>query len=673
MPNKFTQIQSTPYVPQYSPPNMGVIQQAGQNLWKRQEQGMEAYDQLQETIGSLDVLEEDKPLLEKTSARLNEQLGQFTETNDFIEAMPAIRREARNLKENIATGDLGVATQNRQSALDTFEKIESSDWSQQEKEAMKNMYLKDYTGAEESGRLDTFAPPEYVDVEREATKRVKELEKVKTDSIELIEGEDGRFYKGKVTRERRQKGDIDATMLSLAKDPQVGAVLKQQARLRGEDPEEYSANKLLSLATEMNKRWGDEDAGISNIQWDDAVGDPQSVTPFNKVDVSSGSLSTKNILPPEGFDNYMSKAWDHKVLGEEEEFETMKQGMASVASSMIKAGELNSDEFDYFVDNFGKKTATRDAYKEYFGRGMFGLEGADSPEPDSRMAEIGGKIREYVDANEGVVSTNFPIRDGKQQDKADDIISQIPSSAMNLVSHLGEDMKDKQKQQFIGNTLENGTFQGVDVFADSQKPAWRFRVPMENEDGEEVYETVLLEENIQPNIKGDEFVTNLDALVRDAYNGNPAAQRFSDIQKLHAVPTTGDNVSQYLPSEYRTHEHIGIHQIEDGVTLDLGKEDDYEVAKEYDLFSTSLRRLLGETGETLTKQEIEDEATQVQEMVYSLDNLNETEKSLIMQNLGDYRNALSSELRMKVKEGMSKPFRFTDKIEAFNFAKRQTE
>jgi len=679
MPNRFTQIQNTPYVPQYSPPNVGLIQQAGQNLWKRQEQGAAAYDQIQETIGALDVLEQDKQLLQEKTAQINDQLSQFTDSNDFIDAMPALRKQARNLQAEITSGDIGTAIANRANALKTFENIESSDWSPQEKEAMKNMYLKDYRGAKESGRLDVFQPPEYVDIEAEVTDRVKELEKTERETIGLIEGQDGRFYKGKIRKKSRDPEDIQSTVSSMLEDnPNMLAVLRQQGKLRGEDPNEYALNRMKTLAVEMHERWGDEDLGISNIQWDSAAANPQSITAFNKVDVQSGSLSTKNIVPD--FDDYMKSAFNKKILGKEEEFQTMKAGMGSVLSSMVKSGDLEPKDYDYFMDNFGEKKGVRDAYAEYHGVGWFGmgdLDKAEGIDPDPRMETIGNKIRKYVDKNEGVVSTSFPIRDGNQQDRADDVIKPISSTSMNLVSHLTEDMDEKQKQQFIENTLENGTFQGIDVFEDSQKPAWRFRVPMENEDGERVYETVLLEENIQPNIQGEQYVTNLDALVRDAYNGNPIAQRFSDLQKLHAAPITGEDVSKYLPAEYRTYGHIGLHQLEDGVTLDTGTKDNYEAASEYDVFSASILKLLGqkqEGSQRMSKEQIESEIKQIAQMVQNLGSLTETEKNLIMQNIGDYENALSSDLRVKLKEEMdNRPFRFSDKIEALNFAKRQAQ
>lgn len=677
MPNRYSQITQSQFVPTYAPPNPQMYQAAGQNLQRRQQQGLQQYDQLQETLNQLDVLPSAEPLLQEKVSEINEKLSQFSDSNDFIDAMPAIRKEARKLRGELNDGNLGAAVQSKKNAEKAFKAIEESDWSQGMKEKMKSRYLEQYENPEKGQILPATTPAEYVDIQGEISDAVKEIEETTSTTIGSIGGREAKF-----TSEGRPEDEIEAAVnAKINNNPKITEALRQEAEaegLSGEEAQDYILERTQNIALEMKNKFGMKDSGVTNIDWEgDNISASTKVRPVTEPGIMQSTTAMSDVS------SHLSSMLDAKKQGQTEKYNTLKQGLESTFISAVERGELSTEDYQYFKDKLDEN-----ANKLGFGLGDilgFAESGISSVtgmpvsiggegETDQRFQQIANKLNGFIEDGGGVVNTQFTFSNDKVIKRVHDVLKGGNSNNFEVLStEEVEGMDEDEKSSYIKKALVDGRPEGVMFTGGSQMPYYKFRVPNED-DG---YDEIFLKEKSTPNIKEAGHQTPFKEVVDYAFGNDPAANKLKDSYMLAKVPTLGDNVYEQLPPEYRqnmgSNDYIALESQEGGgVTADVGAEDNHKMITGRDMFNTAVSHF-----ETLSEaqgsnpQVTKSYYSMIENMVNGSETLLEREKKTILENIENL-NSPPEDVTSKLLEEFSVPYKFPNKTEAINIASKFT-
>ena len=669
--NKYSQIQSTPFVPTYAPPDTRLLLAGAQNLRYQNERGMQAYDNLQSTLSNIDVLEQDKPIIDAKVNEINTQLAEFTNADDFIDAMPAIRKAASNLQQDIVSGSIGKARQNKLNAMQSFKNIDESNWSPQQKEIMKNKYLSGYRGAEEGG-LNVFTPAEYVNVEEEANKLVKGLPKQTVDTFEAVQTPDG-----VKTAKKRTSGITDAqvneTISTYISSPEVIASLAQEAELRGVAPSKYINDYASTLATALKKSYGVSSVTFDNIQWKDESGANSRFKKLRELRGVGGDVWTPDtviqdltIVPKGKFSEYQSDYQTAIRQGNNAEAATLIDGLKASLVPAIQQGKITTDDMNYLIDNFSKSRTNDLLNSALFSVGIY--PNPFEAERDNRFNEIYDRVEDYIDEANGVISNSVSF--SGNSDKIKEVFKKQTATIFDIINDGDEidDMNESEKNDFINKVLQEGTPQGITLIGENTTPYYRFSI----KDEDDTYKTVYLQEKSMENLSGyrSPFIEIADLGLRnDAVFGNIVSN-----YELAAVPVTGENIYNDLPVRYKEGmgglNYISLSANEGGgITMAYGTPSDN---KPFSLFNAYLSADAVMKNSTDQKV-IEDNYTALLNILDKANSLSQTEKNIILENLNNVEAAAPEIYRKLANDLSEQVYVFPNKLEPLNLVTANTK
>lgn len=673
MANKYTQAFSTEYIPQYQPPNIYNYVRAANVLQDRQQQGMQQYDALRQSVAQLDVLNSDQPKLQEKVEEINSRLSQFEDSNDFIDAMPAIRREARNLTKEMQEGWLGDALQSKQNAMQTFEAIDKSDWSPEAKERMKTQYLNRYEGAG-SGRLPVWTPPESIDIEDEAMQVAKSVESTSRDVLGVVQGPDGASMRAKITQEGRDANQIQSSIQNLYRDDtKFRRALQQEAINQGYTTEEelndYVSRRLNALTASAATRFGPQSSSMSNVQWNDSEGTTRfGPNSSARVVAAEGIVEARNVVSD--VNRHLNDMFNAQTLDEQDKYQTLNSGLNMVLGSAVKEGAITPEEQEYFQENMMEQTgegrwSLSKAFSSSSWGGMFG--GSDSKE-GNRFQKIKQKLNTFIEEEGDIVGTSFEIPAGstKRGDINDFMSDRNPANFTLISSEDAEGLSEKEKRQKIKKILREGNMEAVHLSGNSSSPFFRFS--WEDEDGN--YHTSFLGEKRSDRISGSGFRSPFEEVVRTFMEDDATANRIVDNYMLHDVPETGKNVYDMLPPSYKATmsrgDHLSLQAQEGGGVIAKLDEQFGGTITKTDIFGTSWYNMLQSGASDVTKTR---DYRIIEDMVENSNSLLESQKNLILEKIGEGRlEDLPQDLKNTLKSEFNTPYEFGDKIEAIEFA-----
>ena len=682
MANRFTKLVQSNYVPTFAPPDVSIYQDVAQNLQERQRRGMKQYDALQETMNQLDVLPTDQETLQRKKEQINSKLSQFADENDFIDALPAIRREARNLQKDMQQGDIATALSNKEKATETFKNIEESDWSPQMKERMKSWYLKNYRGAEKGDRLQTFAPPENIDVEGEASSAAESVERITRETIgQVPDPVSGGWKKAEIKKTGRNVKQMKRAVVNkLMSNEKAVNKLTMEARLQGkETPEEiknYIANRASTLAGVMAQRHGGTDMTFSGVDF----GDTQPAGGGTMVRQTRAPGIMQSISNIDDIEDHVAEMANAKQQGNQQKYNMMKSGLESTFAAAMREGKVTQDEYQYFMDKLESEGG-----KLGFGIGDI-LSMAESAvtattgarpylggeQQDQRFVGIADKMSSFIDESGSVVGTDFPFDNPKTMDAIKDKMTTYPAKTFEIVSkELREGKSEKEREQLKKQALNEGTPKGITFTGYDKSPYYRIDFPVE-EDGTEKIKTMYLREKSTPNIKEAGYKTPFEEIVNTAFGGDPVANQLLDTYKLNTIPAVGRNVYNQLPAEYKANlgenGYLSVTQQEGGgITAEVGTEDKNQTITNWDVLNTYQDNLEKSIASNRGREQVNNAFKQVEQMVRQSNTLTEVEKNTILDNVRNMTNP-PKDLVQKLKEEFDSPHKFSNKVKAINFA-----
>jgi len=546
------------FVPTYAPPNLQAIAAGGQQLEQKQQQGLEMYDQVENTFNeySSKFLSEDKHIIDRYRESFNEATEPLMETGDFIDAAPMLRRQARNLQRELTQGEGALAMKNFETMTDNIERLRDSDLPTNIIAGMENRMLSSYKGVENGDAVQRINIPEYVDIDSLARELAKEIKPDILESIGWIQNSDGTYsneaYQGKVRRETLPREEIYRIVRpQLMNDPRVVDYLRFEAQATGaEDATDYAESRILSAIYHAGETYNRDNRTISNVRWESPTSAGTS-----GVFTSTGSLVADDIN--RDLRTTLRDVSSAVLTGDNATAVTKSSNLKITLSDAVKEGVITTDEFNEFFEildkhnysllgapgtQFGGMGAGSGQYTAYMlDAGLIDVdsmsEGAFS---EDNFEELFNKVDNYLNTRGDYSSTSLILSNERDQNRVRAAFSQIPASSLSIVN---ESFTPDEEVQIIREIQRAGDSPNI-TYTDNKV---LFEIPYEDEDGD--IRSYILEEKLQPNQEG--FESNLTTTVADIIGGDEG-QRLKDRHVLRSVPAmSGNNLLEYgLPPRF---------------------------------------------------------------------------------------------------------------------------